>query len=744
MLMVAPASLAQEMMPTEPGVAEPVMSSGSSKETGAKNRPLPSDNQEEVAHAEKESYGPRAFFAVVLGFGGLWYTASARIRPSNGSRGAVSAEEMRRRRLQQIEGQIARQVKQAKQEDGMEHAVGSKDIGSYAAMPPNYDLARDAQGVGAPVDVHLPEPEPMAAQTDVKPPEPTPIVVAPTDVQLPEPAPKEVVPPGDLAGAVQGAPADVLPPNSQPAAPVRLKFRFVSDGQTMELEVQRTWTMATLTEELLRHCRESRASLSGPPPSIDLVHGGRVLGRKPELTVSGAKLDEALGAVVLVLERKQPMSIAESANAKSPPESSVSSRQPNVPLVTRDDSGSGSSAEDSGDDSSSGSGSGHSDDAEIEAALASFGVSWPPPAVCRMNEAVEKSPKKLPEELLSRLPWAPQQKKLKKLSDGWHEGYELSLQPGGPVKRVFCRIWRSQLGYFRLQCPVGHAVEERAMALARAAGLPTPEILLDRDGLPLAGTCNRGDGTATDFAVYRFIEGAVSERKAPHAISRTGPIWRFELGLMAKLHDGHPGPHEATRPLARFDNWREHLDYLEALATRSSNQLAPTVADVRLLFEVLKVPDLPPALCHLDWHLGNVLVGQNGELLAVLDWEFAGIGDPRFDLIRYIRRHRFTGDGDRCRQRKGGPSEKELWTAYGELRFGSGSAERLGPMSPWMALECLAVMVFASAVCARVGSGTYSSDPGDANHYVPRCDILEWMEDMQTSVFHLRRMGLAA
>jgi len=376
--------------------------------------------------------------------------------------------------------------------------------------------------------------------------------------------------------------------------------------------------------------------------------------------------------------------------------------------------------------------------------LASFGVSWPPPLVCCMNKAVENYPKNLPRELLSRLPWAPQQKKPKKLSDGWHEGYELSLKPGGPAKRVFCRIWRSQLGYFKLECPVGYAVEARAMALARAAGLPTPELLMDRDGLPLAGTCNRGDATPADFAAYRFIEGAVSERKAPRAISRTGPIWRFELGLMVRLHERPPGPHEATRPLARFDNWQEHLDYLEALSIRGGGQLAPTIADVRMLFEVLNVPDLPPALCHLDWHLGNVLVGQNGDLLGVLDWEFAGIGDPRFDLIRYIRRHRFTGDGDRCRQRDEGPSEKELWTAYGELRFGSGGAEHLGPMSPWLALECLAVMVLATAVCARVGSGTISSDPGDAGHYVPRCDIGEWVEDMQTSIYHLRRMGLAA
>jgi aminoglycoside phosphotransferase (APT) family kinase protein len=282
------------------------------------------------------------------------------------------------------------------------------------------------------------------------------------------------------------------------------------------------------------------------------------------------------------------------------------------------------------------------------------------------------------------------------------------------------------------------------MEVARAAGLRTPELMRGEDGSVLSGTCDRGDGTPADFAVYAFIEGAVQERKAMKAISKLGPPWQRELELMAKLHSHDPGAAEATKPLPRFESWRDQLDYLESLAAGTNSQIVGLAAAVRQMFESASVPDLHPSLCHLDWHLGNVLMSPGGEVLAVLDWEFAGIADPRFDLVRYVRRHRFTGDGERCRHRRGGPGEQELWEHYSQLRYKGPGAIHLGPMEPWLALECLAVVVLTAAICTRVAAGAQGGDPVGSERYVPRCDLLEWVEDMQTSVFHLRRLGVTA
>ena len=40
-------------------------------------------------------------------------------------------------------------------------------------------------------------------------------------------------------------------------------------------------------------------------------------------------------------------------------------------------------------------------------------------------------------------------------------------------------------------------------------------------------------------------------------------------------------------------------------------------------------------LVHLDLHTDNVLVGDDGRLTGIIDWEDACGGDPRFDLVRY-------------------------------------------------------------------------------------------------------------
>lgn len=42
-----------------------------------------------------------------------------------------------------------------------------------------------------------------------------------------------------------------------------------------------------------------------------------------------------------------------------------------------------------------------------------------------------------------------------------------------------------------------------------------------------------------------------------------------------------------------------------------------------------------PALLHLDYHLGNVIV-DNGEITGIIDWANAQVGDPRADLARTL------------------------------------------------------------------------------------------------------------
>lgn len=105
---------------------------------------------------------------------------------------------------------------------------------------------------------------------------------------------------------------------------------------------------------------------------------------------------------------------------------------------------------------------------------------------------------------------------------------------------------------------------------------------------------------------------------------------------------------------------------LESLAAQLASLQEPHPAlELGLLHLRRALPqDGPRVVCHGDFRVGNFMVGPEG-LLAVLDWEFAHLGDPREDLAwAMVRAWRFRADGLRL----GGiaPPDGFLQT-YGEV-----------------------------------------------------------------------------
>jgi len=192
----------------------------------------------------------------------------------------------------------------------------------------------------------------------------------------------------------------------------------------------------------------------------------------------------------------------------------------------------GNAAQNDDSDSGSASGSssgGGSDGPDISGILQGFGIKEPLPADCCMNEAVEKAPKAAPTEVLSKLPAGIVVENIKKVSDGWHEGYLLSLSAPltpGQLPKTVLRIWRSQLSYWRVDVPTGAAVERRAMALASEAGLPTAGFL-ELNGAALHGCASRPpQGHSCDWALYNFVNSAPekSVSKASRHLGDQRPI----------------------------------------------------------------------------------------------------------------------------------------------------------------------------------------------------------------------------
>ena len=118
----------------------------------------------------------------------------------------------------------------------------------------------------------------------------------------------------------------------------------------------------------------------------------------------------------------------------------------------------------------------------------------------------------------------------------------------------------------------------------------------------------------------------------------------------------------------------EPLDFLPG--TRSASPLLQGLETLTLQLESLGEPhpslelallhlrrqlpfDGPRVVCHGDFRVGNFMVGAEG-LTAVLDWEFAHVGDPREDLgWTMVRAWRFRAD----HLRLGGIAEPEPFLA---------------------------------------------------------------------------------
>ena len=151
--------------------------------------------------------------------------------------------------------------------------------------------------------------------------------------------------------------------------------------------------------------------------------------------------------------------------------------------------------------------------------------------------------------------------------------------------------------------------ERRVAAAAAAAGI-TPEY---RWFDTSAGTCLRRyvsgrAWTADDLRDSRSLERLAAVLRRLHALPGTGQP--FDPGAAVRRYAGQVGS-RAAAALAE-----------QALAALGSARAGVTRS----------------ALCHNDLVAENILEAADGRLVLI-DWEYAGAGDPWFDLAVVIRHH---------------------------------------------------------------------------------------------------------
>jgi aminoglycoside phosphotransferase (APT) family kinase protein len=190
--------------------------------------------------------------------------------------------------------------------------------------------------------------------------------------------------------------------------------------------------------------------------------------------------------------------------------------------------------------------------------------------------------------------------------------------------------------------------------------------------------------TGAPFHLTAFLDGTAD----PALLVASGPHEALAERLgqeLATLQRIHPpalfGSPPVDVPTARIAACRARLDAM--------GEARPVAEWAMRRLERQAPPPLPPVLCHGDFRTGNYLAA-GGRFVALLDWEFAGWGDPDEDLAWFCSRcWRF----DAMTREAGGIAAR----AALHRGYESASRRRLDPerLRYWEAMAALKWLVIA-------------------------------------------------
>jgi aminoglycoside phosphotransferase (APT) family kinase protein len=245
--------------------------------------------------------------------------------------------------------------------------------------------------------------------------------------------------------------------------------------------------------------------------------------------------------------------------------------------------------------------------------------------------------------------------------------------------------------------PSAHDIarEHRILSALARVGVPVPRTI---------ALCEDPEVNDGPFFVMQDVDGIVLKdieagREVPEqtraaagrALARTlaqvhaVDIEAAGLGDLAR-HDGY-----AERLLRRWsDQWQR---------TDSANR--PAVLELAQRLRAGIPAQTEVALVHGDYRLDNLILGPDGGVRAVLDWELCALGDPRADLGLMLVYTSEAGDavrplGPSATELPGFPSRAELVEIYA-----AASGRDVSTVPFWTALGAWKLAIVLEGVIAR-------------------------------------------
>jgi aminoglycoside phosphotransferase (APT) family kinase protein len=168
--------------------------------------------------------------------------------------------------------------------------------------------------------------------------------------------------------------------------------------------------------------------------------------------------------------------------------------------------------------------------------------------------------------------------------------------------------------------------EHRLISALGSSDVPVP---------PALGLCEDPEVNGAPFYVMAFVPGAVlaflDDGLAYPAASR--PLAADNaVEVLARLHTVDPDA-VGLGNLGRKEGYVERqLKRWHAQFEQSKTRELPLEAEVHRRLSEAVPPQRYTGIVHGDYRLGNMLVGPEGDVRAVLDWELATLGDTLADL----------------------------------------------------------------------------------------------------------------
>jgi aminoglycoside phosphotransferase (APT) family kinase protein len=262
--------------------------------------------------------------------------------------------------------------------------------------------------------------------------------------------------------------------------------------------------------------------------------------------------------------------------------------------------------------------------------------------------------------------------------------------------------------------PLGHVLatahdmgrEHRIISALAPTDVPVPGVV---------GLCEDEAVNGAPFYVMDFVEGAIV--RGPDAAGMLTPEGRRRAGddiadVLTRIHAVDPdavGLGELGRKEAYIERqlrrWHRQWE-------QSKTRDLPVVDEVHAALAA-GIPEQGPAtIVHGDYRLDNCLVGPDGRIAAVLDWELCTLGDPLADMGLLLVYWSERGDaaaalGDSATALEGFPSRAELSARYAER-----SGRDLAQIDFYVAFGYWKLACILEGVLARYQAGVMGQSSG--------------------------------